>query len=157
MAGTKRGLVSSKEGVALVGPYVYCSYWRYIPISSYIIVISADWYTGRAYSVSLRYRHACHSVMIAHKLQYIQHHHYLLVPPGPYQNYEEVERNFPELQKQQKILCRTLAKQSRSPTTTSKHSASDTKPRCGGVLLEEALVWMGEGLEGRYRRWRAGV
>lgn len=39
----------------------------------------------------------CHSVIIAHKLQYIQHHHYLLVASGPDQNYVEVERDFSNL------------------------------------------------------------
>ncbi|PYI06002.1 hypothetical protein BO78DRAFT_387245 [Aspergillus sclerotiicarbonarius CBS 121057] len=33
----------------------------------------------------------------AHRLQYIQHHHYLLVPEGPQQNYVEVERDFSDL------------------------------------------------------------
>ncbi|KAJ5641949.1 hypothetical protein N7490_005949 [Penicillium lividum] len=52
---------------------------------------------GRAYSASLKYRQACNSVIVAHKLQYIQHHHYLLVANGPYQNYVEVERDFSDL------------------------------------------------------------
>lgn len=30
-------------------------------------------------------------------MQYIQHHHYLLVSEGPLQNYVEVERNFSDL------------------------------------------------------------
>lgn len=36
-------------------------------------------------------------MIVAHKLQYIQHHHYLLVPDGPNQNYVEVERDFSDL------------------------------------------------------------
>ncbi|KAE8354216.1 glycosyl transferase family 90-domain-containing protein [Aspergillus coremiiformis] len=52
---------------------------------------------GRSYSASLKYRQACNSVIVAHKLQYIQHHHYLLVPDGPHQNYIEVERDFSDL------------------------------------------------------------
>ncbi|KAH8425261.1 uncharacterized protein LDX57_003017 [Aspergillus melleus] len=52
---------------------------------------------GRSYSGSLKYRQACNSVIVAHKLQYIQHHHYLLVPDGPNQNYVEVERDFSDL------------------------------------------------------------
>ncbi|KAJ5669888.1 hypothetical protein N7462_010958 [Penicillium macrosclerotiorum] len=52
---------------------------------------------GRAYSASLKYRQACHSVIVAHRLQYIQHHHYLLVASGPNQNYVEVERDFSDL------------------------------------------------------------
>ena len=53
--------------------------------------------TGRSYSASLKYRQACNSVIVAHKLQYIQHHHYLLSPSGPNQNYIEVERDFSDL------------------------------------------------------------
>ncbi|KAJ5908624.1 hypothetical protein N7495_001306 [Penicillium taxi] len=52
---------------------------------------------GRSYSASLKYRQACQSVIVAHKLQYIQHHHYLLVSSGPNQNYVEVERDFSDL------------------------------------------------------------
>lgn len=52
---------------------------------------------GRAYSGSLKYRQACRSVVIAHELQYIQHHHYLLVSSGPHQNYVEVKRDFSDL------------------------------------------------------------
>ncbi|EZF32443.1 hypothetical protein H101_03964 [Trichophyton interdigitale H6] len=52
---------------------------------------------GRAYSSSLKYRQACRSVVIAHKLQFIQHHHYLLQSTGPYQNFVEVERDFSDL------------------------------------------------------------
>lgn len=36
-------------------------------------------------------------MIVAHKLQYIQHHHYLLVASGPNQNYVEVERDFSDL------------------------------------------------------------
>lgn len=53
--------------------------------------------TGRSYSASLKYRQACRSVIVAHKLQFIQHHHYLLVSSGPEQNYVEVERDFSDL------------------------------------------------------------
>ncbi|KAL4926119.1 uncharacterized protein BDV17DRAFT_293742 [Aspergillus undulatus] len=52
---------------------------------------------GRSYSGSLKYRQACRSVIVAHQLQYIQHHHYLLVPSGPHQNYVEVSRDFSDL------------------------------------------------------------
>jgi hypothetical protein len=54
-------------------------------------------FAGRSYSASLKYRQACNSVIVAHKLQYIQHHHYLLVSEGPNQNYVEVERDFSDL------------------------------------------------------------
>jgi hypothetical protein len=54
-------------------------------------------FPGRSYSASLKYRQACNSVIVAHKLQFIQHHHYLLVADGPNQNYVEVERDFSDL------------------------------------------------------------
>ncbi|KAL4861213.1 hypothetical protein BDV12DRAFT_71443 [Aspergillus spectabilis] len=57
---------------------------------------------GRSYSASLKYRQACRSVIVAHQLQYIQHHHYLLVSSGPEQNYVEVSRDFSDLE--EKIL-----------------------------------------------------
>lgn len=60
--------------------------------------------TGRSYSASLKYRQACHSVIVAHKLQYIQHYHYLLVSSGPQQNYVEVERDFSDLPGQMQHL-----------------------------------------------------
>ena len=53
---------------------------------------------GRSYSASLKYRQACRSVILIHKLQWIQHHHYLLVSSGPLQNYVSVERDFSDLQ-----------------------------------------------------------
>ena len=60
---------------------------------------------GRSYSASLKYRQACMSVVIAHKLQFIQHHHYLLVSSGPDQNFVEVERDFSDLsEKMQQLL-----------------------------------------------------
>lgn len=53
---------------------------------------------GRSYSAALKYRQACNSVIFIHKLQYIQHHHYLLVSSGPQQNYVQVERDFSDLE-----------------------------------------------------------
>ena len=59
---------------------------------------------GRSYSASLKYRQACHSVPVIHKLQYIQHHHYLLVDRGPRQNFIEVDRDFPDLEEKMSRL-----------------------------------------------------
>lgn len=53
--------------------------------------------TGRSFSSSLKYRQACRSVVVAHRLQYIQHHHYLLRSSGEHQNFVEVERDFSDL------------------------------------------------------------
>lgn len=54
-------------------------------------------FVGRSHSASLKYRQACRSVPVIHKMQYIQHHHYLLIAEGPLQNYVEVERDFSDL------------------------------------------------------------
>ncbi|EEP81143.1 predicted protein [Uncinocarpus reesii 1704] len=55
------------------------------------------YHPGRSFSSSFKYRQACRSVIIAHKLQHIQHHHYLLQSSGPNQNFVEVERDFSDL------------------------------------------------------------
>ncbi|PGH14833.1 hypothetical protein AJ80_05759 [Polytolypa hystricis UAMH7299] len=52
---------------------------------------------GRSFSSSLKYRQACNSVVVSHKLQYIQHHHYLLRSSGDDQNFVQVERDFSDL------------------------------------------------------------
>lgn len=59
---------------------------------------------GRSYSASLKYRQACRSVVIAHKLQWIQHHHYLMVSNGTQQNFVEVERDFSDLDRTMSFL-----------------------------------------------------
>ncbi|RAH54579.1 endoplasmic reticulum-resident kdel protein [Aspergillus piperis CBS 112811] len=51
----------------------------------------------QSYSASLKYRQACRSVVVIHKLQYIQHHHYLLVSSGPQQNFIQIERDWTNL------------------------------------------------------------
>jgi hypothetical protein len=70
---------------------------NYLPLEDhckYQFIAHAE---GRSYSASLKYRQACRSVIIIHKLQYIQHHHYLLVSSGPLQNFVQVERDFSDL------------------------------------------------------------
>ena len=59
---------------------------------------------GRSYSGSLKYRQLCHSVIIIHKMQWIQHHHYLLVANGTQQNFVEVERDFSDLETKMEYL-----------------------------------------------------
>jgi hypothetical protein len=54
-------------------------------------------FSGRSFSSSLKYRQACQSIIVAHELQYIQHHHYLLQPSGPQQNFVQVSRDFSDL------------------------------------------------------------
>ncbi|CBX94554.1 similar to DUF821 domain-containing protein [Plenodomus lingam JN3] len=52
---------------------------------------------GRSYSGSLKYRQLCRSVIVSHKLQWIQHYHYLFRSNGSNQNFVEVERDFSDL------------------------------------------------------------
>ncbi|CAE7205608.1 Glyco-transf-90 domain containing protein [Pyrenophora teres f. teres] len=61
---------------------------------NYMFIAHAE---GRSYSGSLKYRQLCRSVIISHKLQWIQHHHYLFRANGSNQNYVEVERDFSDL------------------------------------------------------------
>ncbi|KAF9891508.1 hypothetical protein FE257_003975 [Aspergillus nanangensis] len=82
--------------------------WRdqgnFIPMEEHCRYMFIAHVEGRAYSASLKYRQACNSVIVAHKLQYIQHHHYLLVADGPNQNYVEVERDFSDLSEKMEPL-----------------------------------------------------
>lgn len=59
---------------------------------------------GTSNSGRLKYLQNCRSVIIAHKLAWVQHHHSLMVPSGPEQNFVEVERDFTDLEKKIKEL-----------------------------------------------------
>jgi hypothetical protein len=61
------------------------------------MMTSTDDSTGRSYSGSLKYRQLCRSVIVSHKMQWIQHYHYLLRNNGTNQNFVEVERDFHDL------------------------------------------------------------
>ena len=52
---------------------------------------------GRAWSGRLKYVQNCESVIIAHKLNWIQHYQHLLVPGGELQNFVQVERDWSDL------------------------------------------------------------
>lgn len=60
-------------------------------------MIKTDDASGRSYSGSLKYRQLCRSVIVSHKLQWIQHYHYLFRNNGSNQNFVEVERDFSDL------------------------------------------------------------
>lgn len=62
--------------------------------------------TGRSYSGSLKYRLLCNSVVIIHKLQWIEHYHFLLVSEGPSQNFVQVERDFSDLDEKMEYYLR---------------------------------------------------
>jgi hypothetical protein len=66
---------------------------------SYISGTDSNTCSGRSYSGALKYRQLCRSVIVAHKLQWIQHFHYLLRSEGTEQNFVEVERDFTDLEK----------------------------------------------------------
>ena len=53
---------------------------------------------GNSYSGRLKYLQACNSVVVAHTMDWIQHHHPLMRSSGPQQNYLEVERSFNDLE-----------------------------------------------------------
>jgi hypothetical protein len=52
---------------------------------------------GNSYSGRLKYLQSCKSVIVAHKMDWIQHHHPLMRSSGPEQNYVEIDRNFEQL------------------------------------------------------------
>lgn len=53
---------------------------------------------GNSYSGRLKYLQSCRSVIIAHKMDWIQHHTPLMIASGSLQNYIEVKRDFSDLQ-----------------------------------------------------------
>lgn len=52
---------------------------------------------GNSYSGRLKYLQSCKSVIVAHKMDWIQHQHPLMRSTGPEQNFVEVDRNFNDL------------------------------------------------------------
>ena len=59
---------------------------------------------GNSYSGRLKYLQACESVIVAHKMDWIQHHHPLMHSGGKHQNYVEVDRALDTLAKKIKWL-----------------------------------------------------
>jgi hypothetical protein len=53
---------------------------------------------GNSYSGRLKYLQACRSVVVAHTMDWIQHHHPLMRASGPQQNYVQVDRSFDDLE-----------------------------------------------------------
>ncbi|KAJ5208393.1 CAZyme family GT90 [Penicillium cf. viridicatum] len=104
---------------------------------------------GRSYSASLKYRQACNSVIVSHKLQFIQHHHYLLVADGPNQNFVEVERDFSDLsEKIESLVSDTEAAQriaNNSVTTFRERYLTPAAEACYWRSLFDgyAGVWNG--------------
>ena len=53
---------------------------------------------GTSNSGRLKYLQNCRSVVVVHKLEWVQHHHHLMVASGPEQNVVEVQRDFTDLE-----------------------------------------------------------
>jgi hypothetical protein len=65
---------------------------------------------GYSYSGRLKYLQACHSVIIAHKLNWVQHYHPLMVSQGPLQNFVEIKRDWSDLEEKIEFLMKNPAK-----------------------------------------------
>ncbi|KAL1588696.1 hypothetical protein WHR41_02673 [Cladosporium halotolerans] len=59
---------------------------------------------GNTYSGRLKSLLNCHSVLLSHKLSWIEHFHHLLQPSGPDQNYVQTKRDFSDLPKKMRSL-----------------------------------------------------
>lgn len=59
---------------------------------------------GNAHSGHLKYLQMCRSVVVSHKLDWIQHHSHLLRSSGSQQNFVEVERDWSDLEGKMKWL-----------------------------------------------------
>lgn len=54
---------------------------------------------GNTYSGRLKYLQSCRSVVVSHKLDWIQHYYHLMKSSGPEQNFVEVKRDWSDLEK----------------------------------------------------------
>ena len=52
---------------------------------------------GNTYANRLKYLLNCHSIVITHELQWIEHYHHLLISTGSNENYIKVKRGFSDL------------------------------------------------------------
>ncbi|TKA25049.1 hypothetical protein B0A50_06113 [Salinomyces thailandicus] len=59
---------------------------------------------GNTYSGRLKYLLNCNSILMSHRLDWIEHFHHLLRPTGPDQNYVKLKRDFSDLPKTMKSL-----------------------------------------------------
>lgn len=62
---------------------------------------------GNSYSGRLKYLQNCRSVIVAHKLDWIQHYQPLMRPSGSDQNYVQVQRDFSDLESTMNMLLTT--------------------------------------------------
>ena len=59
---------------------------------------------GNVYSGRLKYLQMCRSVVVSHKMDWVQHYYHLLRPSGSEQNFVEVERDWSDLDSKMKWL-----------------------------------------------------
>lgn len=55
---------------------------------------------GNSYSGRLKYLQSCESVIVSHKMDWIQHHHPIMQNSGPSQNFVELNRDFDGLEEE---------------------------------------------------------
>jgi hypothetical protein len=75
---------------------------------------------GNSYSGRLKYLQNCESVLIAHKLVWVQHTQHLMKSYGPDQNFVEVARDFSDLESTMKELQRDEKKAKRIAENSRK-------------------------------------
>lgn len=71
---------------------------KLLPMEEYCKYAYLAHVEGRSYSGRMKYLQNCRSVLVAHKLMWIEAHHGALVANGPEQNYVEVRRDWGNLE-----------------------------------------------------------
>lgn len=59
---------------------------------------------GNTYSGRLKYLQSCRSVVVSHKLEWIQYYYHLMKPSGPDQNFVQVESDWSDLEDKMQYL-----------------------------------------------------
>lgn len=62
---------------------------------------------GNTYSGRLKYLLNCHSIVLSHKLAWIEHFHHLMIPSGLGQNYINLKRDFSDLRSTMRRLLQS--------------------------------------------------
>jgi len=88
---------SNKTNIAtrLLGMEDHCAY-------QFLAQIEGNTYSGR-----FKYLLNCHSVVLSHPLNWIEHFHHLLQPSGEAQNYVQTKRDFSDLPRKMASLLKT--------------------------------------------------
>ncbi|KAL4786267.1 glycosyl transferase family 90-domain-containing protein [Aspergillus varians] len=75
-----------------------------LPMEEYCRYMFLAHTEGRSFSGRGKYLLNCRSVMVSHKLQWLEAHHGALISSGPDANYVEVERDFSDLERKIEFL-----------------------------------------------------